>query len=301
MSRENCVWVVGSTPPPVGGVTVFIKYFREASQIAGLERKVIFGPFSIKKALTNNYSHVSINVSNSFKRFFMLCFFKVIGKKAFFVKHGGVFDFHDPFVRGACRIADGIFCLNSTVWTQLAEAGISSFLHTTVFQENAIALSARYPEKNLKNGVLFYINNSRVIDGVEIHGASFFAQAMKNANYKGRITIIDLSNQYRDLFRPMPNVVYRSEPVDFCELLSEHEIYIRCTATDGMSVALLEAGLLGVKCLASDAVPRPDFVRTYIHGDQDSFLQELNDLLKEEPTHTQFEATSVTEVIDYIL
>ncbi|WP_285275079.1 hypothetical protein [Halopseudomonas bauzanensis] len=302
MCELRKLWVIGSRPPPVGGVTVFIKYFSEAVEIAGLTSRVDFGSFSFSRVLEGGYHCVHVNVSSSLKRLALLLFFKMLRKKVFFVKHGGCFNLNDPFVWGALRLADGVFCLNTAVRAQLRGMNVNGVLHSTVFKENAIKLRGGYPiTAESKDGILFYINNSKCIDGEEIYGGSFFIRAMEEIKYNGRITVIDLSGEYREEFKVLPNICYSSEPADFCKLLSEHEIYVRCTATDGMSVALLEAGLLGVKCLASDVVPRPDFVRTYKYGDLNSFIVALNEVVEINPQSMSLTLTSVHDVVDHMM
>jgi len=294
--RKNLL-VCGKTPPPVGGVTVFIKYFIEALDVLG---DVNAHLFCWKILFKNKFNVVHINSSNSIKRLLLIVFFKVLGKKVFFVKHGGMFDLNNVFVKLSLKVADGVFCLNSSVKTQLDGLGVRNLIHSTVFKENEEKLRAEYPRSTVGEGdILFYINNSSVSNNEEVYGASFFCAAIKNIPKCYRVTVVDLSGDYKELFSKQQNITYHSSPINFCKALSEHKVYVRCTSKDGMSVALLEAGLIGTKCLASDAAERPGFVHVYKHNDTDDFVLSLMKLLSED---ARFDSDNVVfgSVVDVV-
>ncbi|HZO90070.1 MAG TPA: glycosyltransferase [Chthonomonadaceae bacterium] len=56
-------------------------------------------------------------------------------------------------------------------------------------------------------------------------------------------------------------------PPQFLALLSQARMYLRASLTDGDSVAIREAALMGVQVLATDAVPRPPGTALFPAGD----------------------------------
>lgn len=294
---SNKILIVGSVPPPVGGVTVFLKYFSEALT----QKNIAHRFFSFKKVFCLDYSLVHINASNPLKRFLLILFYKSLARKVYFVKHGGLLDTKNAFVKFSLFLADGVFCLNPQVRQQLEGIGVRCLIHSTLFLENISAIRSLYPRRvDSGSKVLFYINNSGFLDGNEIYGASFFSQALSNLSAEIQFTIVDLSGDYRVIFEAFENVTYIDSAVDFCALLSQHDLYVRCTSTDGMSVALLEAGLLGVKCLASDVVARQEHVTTYIYNDMEDFLLKFGRVLSKPANGVLSEFSSVDSVVEFM-
>lgn len=288
--------MTGSLPPPIGGVTVFIKYFIEACAKSSVPVEF----FKWKKILLFKYKNdlLYINSSNNLKRFLFVLLGRLFFSKVFFVKHGGLFDVNDFFVKASFKLSDGVLCLNENVRNQLNRIGVTNFSHTTIFIEN-IGSGNVIKTKNAREKLLFYCNNSTTIDGCSTYGVDFILSCMAELETSFDLIVVDLSKQYEDDFSNYPNVTYHSNPVDFKELLMEVDIYIRPTRTDGMSVAILEAGLLGVKCLASDVVARPDFVVVYKLDSKIDFINKLNHLRQAE-LKAEVKLNSITDVVSFM-
>ena len=302
---QKIILVTGKPAPPIGGVTVFLKYFYQASESAeGVELR----PFSFRNFFFNKSDAVHINASNHLKRLLYILLAKAFFKKVYFVKHGGPFPLDNTFVRVSFGIADGVFCLNKEVFQQLSKLNVNCLQHTTIFSENAQQLKSLYktPEQgvqrvNGKPNVLFYINNDRLINGVEIYGANFILDCMPQIDNNFNLTVVDLSVKFNEKFASFKNVTYVDSAQDFKKLLTQHDVYIRPTSSDGMSLAVLEAGLLNVNCLASDVVERPSFVSLYKYGDKEDFIRCLNQLAeKEQNKDGQVSLSSVSQVFDFM-
>ena len=209
------------------------------------------------------------------------------------------------FVKVSLRLADGVFCLNKQVLDQVKGKNIGCLQHSTIFRENVKELVDHYPRNISADGdkcrLLFYLNNDRKIDGIETYGGSFLVSCLDLLEHDFDITIVDLSGAYKDEFASYTNVLYLDQAQDFKALLIQSDIYVRPTSSDGMSVAILEAGLLGVKCLASDAVERPAFVSTYRLGDKSDFISALHRLKDKKSSEIRaVTLSSVEEVFDFM-
>lgn len=262
----------GKLPPPIGGVTIFLKYFTQA---LSSKKNIQHDFFKLKDFYKYKKSILHINSSNSFKRFLYVLIGRFFFAKVFIVKHGGVFNLNNFFVNKSLCLSDGVFCLNDNVKMQLESINIKNFKHTTIFLENKIEIFQKVRNVG-KTKLLLYVNNDSKLDGKSVYGADFVINCMDDISSDYELTVIDLSSSYKDFFILYPTVNYIEEPQDFINVLRGIDIYIRPTRTDGMSVALLEAGLCGVKCLASNVVERPGFVVTYQLDSKDDFLKKLN-------------------------
>lgn len=289
----------GTLPPPIGGVTIFLKYFSEAL----IEKKNVDHEFfNLVKIFTYRTSYLHINASNSIKRFIYVLIGKVFFKKVFIVKHGEKFNLKNPLVKLSILLADGVFCLNDDVKSQLEKLNKRNLKHSTIFIENISDIKiSKNKIKSLNNRprLLFYANNSSMKDGKSVYGIDFLISCLNDLTNKYDLTIIDLSMKFKKKFEHS-HVKYIDTPVNFTELMDNHDIYIRPTRSDGMSVALLEAGLKGLKCLASDAAERPSFVHTYRLDDKKDFLDSIDSLVRDNEHNGQVKLTSIDELVKFM-
>ncbi len=295
------ILVTGVLPPPYGGVSIFIKRFLEASnEIENISTDM----FSFKSLFLKKIDILHINSSNPVKRFLFVILGRVFLKRVYFTVHGGQFLFKNPFNYLSVLFSNGVFCLNDKVEKILKTKKINYFKHSTVLRENIESIknnNSLNPIDRKKKVVLFYIQNNKSILKDEIYGAEFIYTVMGEIiDNDIEIIIIDLSQSYAHFFKKKPSVTYIDKPVDFIEILTQSDVYIRPTATDGMSVALLEAGILGVPCLASDVVDRPDFVLTYTFRSESDFLSKLRVLLTDNNTQRKLAQNSLTTISDLL-
>ncbi|QJD58673.1 hypothetical protein HG264_06990 [Pseudomonas sp. gcc21] len=284
----------GGLPPPVGGVTVFLKYF---SQAIRSKKHANHEFIKLRKLFLYHDSILHINCSNEVKRLVYVLIGKLFFDKVFIVKHGGEFELTSLLVKCSLFLVDGVFCLNQKVRDQLIGLGVKTFMHSTIFRENQFPGKVDSTRPTGRE-VLLYINNSSEKDRKSVYGADFILDCLDDIVAVCNLTIIDLSRSYRQKFEGRPGVSYIDEPQDFMRMVREFDLYIRPTRSDGMSVALLEAGLCGVKCLASDVVDRPGFVFTYELDNKDSFLGMLNYVLDYEGCPNVTGLSSIQDVLD---
>ncbi|MEQ3511909.1 hypothetical protein ABMY35_00865 [Pseudoalteromonas sp. BZB3] len=301
MTFEKII-LTGNLPPPVGGVTVYIRYFIQACNMAMIP--VDFFKLIDTLLFRNVNNILYVNSSNSLKRFLYVCVGRLFFKKVFVVKHGGLFDLNNVLVKSSLRLCHGVLCLNNLVQEQLNSIGKVNFLHTTVFSENSRFVQNELIEKSLDTdkctNLLLYINHSNVLFGEEVYGATFISSVIDEIDFNYKLTVVDLSGDYESIFKRYDNVLYLSQNVDFKKLLSESDIYLRPTSTDGMSVAVLEAGINRVKVLASDVVDRPSFVKTYKFKSEVDFINKLKCLANDDSLPAEPKLTSIEDILRFI-
>ncbi len=302
---EKKILVTGILPPPYGGVSIFIDRLINAIKD---KDNISIKIFTIKSLLFGRTSILHINSSHPIKRCFLVFLGWIFAEKVYFLIHGGKFSTNNVFNYLSVYLADGVFCLNKQVEKILKEKNINCFKQTTIFRENIKDIKSNIKPfvANKKKTVLFYIQNNKSIAGEEIYGATFISNVLDKiiSQYNIDLLIVDLSQSYRHYFENKPLVTYIDKPVNFIDILSQSDVYIRPTSTDGMSVALLEAGILGVNCLASDVVDRPDFVLTYQFQSEDDFLVKLGLLLNNNKSAQRKlstdSLTSINDVLDFM-
>ncbi|MFA7329567.1 MAG: glycosyltransferase [Candidatus Delongbacteria bacterium] len=77
------------------------------------------------------------------------------------------------------------------------------------------------------------------------------------------------------------HVLIITDSLEFPALLRECDLLVRPTTSDGDSLSLREAQFSGCRCLASDAVPRPEGVALFRSRDGAHLLQRCGELLAE--------------------
>ena len=293
------ILVFGSIPPPIGGVTRFVKNLLEAIRVD--DKNQLVGLVSFLNVLSPKYDIWHINYSHPVKILIFISLGRLLGKKVFFVKHGGKLSLKSKAVLLSIKLSHGVFCLNENVYNQLRVFDKNSLIHTTIFKENLSSFqSGTRLRTNSKLRLLLYINNSGELEGREIYGAKFVHDCLSCLLENYELVVVDISKDYKAMFSGINGVEYINKHVDFQRTLNSVDVYIRPTSTDGNSVAVLEAGILGVKVLASDVVQRPDFVNTYVYGSKESFLKGLEKISKEDTKKINIPLSSVREVLSFI-
>ena len=114
-------------------------------------------------------------------------------------------------------------------------------------------------------------------NGEDLYGVEFVLKNFSQLPKEYSLVFIDLNHQYEQDIQGLPKdrIIYFSGAVNFKMFLSNADVYIRPTCSDGYSIAIQEALVLGTPVLASDVVNRPESVITYHYGDFDDFLQQL--------------------------
>lgn len=290
----------GCLPPPIGGVTVFLKYFSEALK---LKNNYEHEFFKFKRIFKYKKDFLHVNSSNPIKTLSYVIIGRFFFRKVFIVKHGGVFDLNNLFVMIALDMVDGVFCLNNSVQEQLNRINKNNFKHTTIFTENKVNISTKDTifKSREKPKALIYINNGSKVNGKSVYGADFIIECLDGILENYELTVIDLSSYYKESFVSYSNINYIDEPQDFIKMLNDIDVYIRPTRTDGMSVALLEAGLCGVKCLASDIVERPNFVATYNLDNKKDFLEKLKDIMILNSNYNNVQLSCIDDVLNFMI
>lgn len=303
--------IIGANPPPIGGVTIYCKRLVEHLMLTEInfefidyKQKSILNLF--KKIISANVIH--LHTSNSIFRLLIILISRIFLKKIMFTFHGEI--------GRANKIKNGINYLAIYFSNIVFAINISSHKKALRYNKNAILSSAFI--KPLNTEPLHDILNQKLISFTKKYKVVFCTNAfnvvfdkenreiyqiknlveifIKNPNFG--LIFSDPTANYREYLKnkvEIPeNVLIIDELHDFNEVLKKSNALIRYTTTDGDSISVKEALLLGKQVLASNVVSRPKEV--ILVGSLDELENNIRsfDVNKE----IVFEENSIQELFD---
>ncbi len=282
--------IFGSVPPPIGGVTKSIQNLMNS-----LKKQSVAAELFTKKAITTRYDIAHIHYSKSWKRFVGLVLGKLMAKKVIFTLHGNSYK-DDLFNSFSAKLSDGVILLNKTTESRYVNKFKKTTVLGSIFSEGVLEVVAHkqyFDRDNKKTYLLIYAYDKVYQDDKDIYGVDFILENLSSLDEKYVLVLLDPKGAYsKDITNKQ--LVYLDHEVDFLSLLSEIDIYVRPTTTDGSSVAVQEALLCGKQVLASDVVERPQEVVIYKSGDFDDFMEKCHNL---KGSVSNFKPNSINEYI----
>ncbi|QKJ22282.1 glycosyltransferase family 1 protein [Poseidonibacter lekithochrous] len=266
--------IFGKLPPPIGGVTRSIE-----NLFRSLELKKIFVEIISKKNFFKRFDVAHVHYSKSWKRLIGLILGKIIAKKVIFTLHGNKYN-NDIYNKINSKIADGVIFLNKNTYNKNHQKFTNSVILTSLFKEG-LFIHKEGKKLLIKDSskvyVLVYAYTKVIQDNKDIYGMDFILNNVDKFDDNYVIVFIDPNSGYKNDIPSNLNgkLIYLNYEVNFLSLLQEVDMYIRPTSTDGNSVAVQEALMLGKKVLASDVVDRGDSVITYKYNNSEDFFNKL--------------------------
>lgn len=282
-----CVVAVGPLPPPPGGVASSLQSLLDATAPRKDIEIIVIRWTEMWKLFRIRPDVLHLHFSKPIKRLIGTLLGKLVGAKVAHTIHSNNFEFSSWTNRLAVRLAQGVVVLNTDILQRFRDKNVKNcVLMTPIFaQEVRKEFGALNPDladflalQNNKICVV-YTHDKREINGYDIYGINFVVDLLPRLDELGwSVVILDPFSFYtHDEVIPnrCTNAFLQSSHVDFNLLLTYADAYLRPTATDGNSVAVLEALAAGVRVVASDIVPRPGGVQLYRFRDRQSFLDQL--------------------------
>jgi glycosyltransferase involved in cell wall biosynthesis len=305
------VTAVGPLPPPPGGVASCLQSLVDATRdLTGVTVEVIKWK-SVWKLCWRRPDVVHFFFTRPWKRLLGSLLGRLIGSKVLHTVPSNDFDIRNAANRLAAQISHGFIVLNADTYDRVQSANVkNSVIMTPIFALDK-PTSRAVLDPQLDNWLasretkvaVVYSHDKREIDGYDIYGFQFVASQLLELHKMGwSVVFLDPYAFYarEELFPPdCPNAFLQSYHVDFGALLQQVDAYLRPTATDGSSVAVLEALSLGLPVIASDIVPRPTGVNLYDFRNKDSFLATLEDGFKSQK-QVSLSLTKADEYLNFI-
>ena len=294
MRKTPSVLILGRIPPPVGGVTTHVSRL-----LANLGNST-FTNYSFRdlRASTRfevfvdilKYKAIHLHISRPFLQLGLATFCILTRKRLLITYHGnwGRYGFLNNW---AVNISAGL-CAVPIV--QNAE----SLTKALFWNKRATLISTHLPAPpvgeladHILNPIIDFKKDFKTIlctnawnvtfdkNGKETYGILEIIKCIENLQ-KTALIVSDPSGQYskyavKMLGRQPGNVHYVSEPHDFRNILLLSDAFIRNTTTDGVSLSIHEAMELNVPVLASNAVERPLFCKTFDKINEVNFEEDI--------------------------
>lgn len=277
----NKILIIGSIPPPIGGVTIHVQrllLFLNNNKISydhiNLKEKSIFN--ILVQIL--NYKHIHLHSSNVYYRLIITFYCFLTNKKLIITFHGNLGRYNKiknildlitikisyiPIV-----LNKGSF--NKAIHYNKRTTLISAFLPPITTNKLPEELTSQIKENKIKYSHCFstnaynlsYDKNRNEIYGI-INLIEIFSKVKKYCLY-----ISDPSGNYykfiTSLYPQIPeNIKIINYSHNYFELLKHVDCMIRNTSTDGDALSVKEALFLNKIVLATSVVSRPKGVYTY--------------------------------------
>ena len=278
--------LVGTLPPPTGGVTV------HTARLLGRLRDDGFDPrwfdyrrheLSALPGHLRGVRWVHLHLSNPYALLLAIGLGRAARRRVMFTCHGS-FDRWAPgskraATRAAARLADAVIVLDEVSRRKASELNgnvhvAGAFIPSserTPLAPDVLGLLRRlrseFPVMCCTNAWDVSLSES----GEEIYGIVELVEAFRGLA-ECALVIANPSGRYREFLdrhgRPRPaNVHVITGDHAFTAVLEQCDAMVRNTSTDGDSLSVKEALYLGKRALATDVVPRPPGVSVYRRGD----------------------------------
>ena len=306
------ILMFGPLPPKIGGITTSVKNTMNALKSKSIDTSIIMN-FSSIRPLFGRYDIAHIHYVKSWKIFLALLLGKIVAKKNIFTKHGNGFLGEDsktglPMLhRINAKLIDGIIFLNQTSKERNGHLYSKSIVLGSLFAEGVSP--DQTSEKNYikrkknKTYLLLYAFDKIIKNNQNIYGVDFVLENLLSLDDQYVLCFVDIRGAHRNEAKEINSdkLIYIDHEVDFLSLLSEIDIYLRPTTTDGASVALQEALLLGKGVLASDIVERPKEAIVYKNGDFIDFKNKLENIKCGESSYMPNSIENYIDFCEYVL
>lgn len=302
--------LIGTLPPPVGGVTIYVSRLREALSpvkdfhvaYADYKKEKLSAVFL--KLSRTNAAH--INISNPYLILALVLFAALLRKKTILTIHENVAirkGFPRKLYLTALRLCTVPVMLNEGS-LQLAKkynkkaVQISSFippqqeepLPPEIIQQ-LLPVRSQYEQVYCTNA----FNVAFDANGHETYGITDLITVFSTLP-RYALIFSDPTGNYVDFLQKngivIPsNVICLHGLHSFYEVIKQSDVVIRATSTDGDSVSVKEALYLNTKVIASDCVSRPQGVFLYRTFDKESLRETIKQAVTAIPEKYHLENT----------
>jgi glycosyltransferase involved in cell wall biosynthesis len=281
------VIAVGPLPPPPGGVASSLQSLVDATRGRDDITLNVIPWKQMWKVILRRPDALHLHFSKPFKRFLGVIVARLSGAKVVHTIHSNNFDFDRLGNRLACLASDGFILLNSEIQERFRARRVRNCILMTPILARNMKTGSTKLEPRLDNWLkqsparvaVVYSHDRREVKGCDIYGFSFITSLLPELDKMGwRVVFLDPYANYAsgELFgSDYKNAILQSSNVDFEELLLRTDLYLRPTATDGNSIAVLEALTMGIPVIASDVVPRAPGVILHRFLDASDFLEKV--------------------------
>ncbi len=300
------VLILGTLPPPVGGITIHLKRFIEINKNNG-EFEISLFDLRKRKVYGGGKHHgllklfkvfidakiIHIHISNNSKIFFAFIS-KIFGKKVIYTQHNSRINDGIKF-RLFFRLCDKFILVNNK----------NINLDSSKLNENKIAVIPAFIEPTelevLPESLLQVLDKFEFIisancfknvqlDGKQLYGFdilvdSFFNLVNEEQISNSLLILVDPSNSMKDFFenekkkiksKNNNEMLFVGSYIDFSSLIKKSNVVVRPTRSDGDALTVREALHFDIPIIASDCSIRPEGTILFNTGDSKDLVKKIH-------------------------
>ena len=282
----NKILLIGSLPPPIGGVTIHIDRFFNTYlnnsvfelAILDIKKKTIFTKNKRIKKLINiimfflSSKLIHIHISNDYIKLLFALLSKLMIKKVVYTHHNSIV--RNKFIfKLIYKLCDKIILVNDKeidkvfVDNKKTEV-IPAFLPPYKFDDLPEKLNIeikKYDKLISTNCYMYNLISGKHVYGFDLIIDAFYKLAQEKKIYNTLLILLDPSNTTKQFVDKLlekkdfytNKVLLLTEKIDFVSLVKKSDITIRATRTDGDSLSVRESLYFDIPIVCSDVTIRP--------------------------------------------
>ncbi len=318
------ILIIGSIPPPVGGVTIHIKRFFDRYKnsdeieliLLDIKKKKVYSAnqtfnamSSISRIISTDIVHIHLSGNIKIAIAFI---FKLFGKKVIYTHHNirirnlWLFNFFMFFVDRLILVNDKD--IHDSV-KKYNYALIPAFL--PAMESTPLSISLINKLKNYKYIISTNCFQMTFINGKDLYGFDLCVKAFANLVEHHKIkdsllVLVDPSgtsteyvNKLVKIFKNNNNcsILFIKNMIDFNELSKKSTMVIRATRSDGDSLTIREALFLQRSVIASDVTYRPKGTILFKNENSDDLAMKIFDVINKNVRSAQYKDINYAEEI----
>jgi glycosyltransferase involved in cell wall biosynthesis len=291
----NKILLLGSVPPPIGGVTMHIDrflnlYSDKEYQISvfDIKKRTLFQKEKYTKNIFAILSYflsvkiIHIHVSNDYIKLLFTFLGKLFFKKVIYTHHNSIVK-NKKIFKLMYKICDKVILVNDKeIDKKLIDFKktevIPAFLPPYKFEDLPMYIEIelnKYSTVISTNCYLYNLFNGKHVYGFDLIIDAFY-KLTKDGKIKNTLLIlVDPSSTTTEFVSELlknkefdtNKVLHVAQKIDFVSLVKKSDITIRATRTDGDSLSIRESLYLNVPIIASDITSRPEGTITFKNDD----------------------------------
>ncbi len=300
--------IIGTVPPPNGGVTIHIRRINDFLDYNQFPYKFIDykkNSFLIILDEIRKHKIIHLHASNVFFKLIITIYCFLLRKKSILTFHGNLKQYSGWkyfFNNLALKFTRTPIVLNIDS-LEIAKKLNKNTQYITAFIPPLNPVKEDNDQENIKkiksflsnkNAVACCTNGKYVLDqyGKDLYGIIELVELFKTLDEKFKLIISDPTKSYLEKIRQEKieitnNILFITNEHAFIHIIKESNIVIRNTTTDGDALTIKEGLFYNKTVLATNVINRHDWVKTYSLHD----MEDLKKYIEQYPNQSQIEGS----------
>ena len=313
---KKTILLIGTLPPPVGGVTIHLERFFEINKknkffdlfLLDIRKKCIYYNDGCKKIINilNVFFRadlIHIHISNNFKIVFALIA-KLFFKKIIYTHHNSrinnnlLFKIFITLCDYLIFVNENFVVKNKHLFKNKPYKIIPAFIQPRTFEalpENLTDQIQRSSFTISTNCAIDVYFENKLMYGFDLLIAAFIKLANSNRISNSLLLLIDPAGNLERIVSSLLGkneilnnckIMYVPKKIDFSSLIKKSDLIVRATRTDGDSLTVREALFFRKPIIASDCAERPIGTILFQNDNSDDLSRKIEDVFNNQISNT---------------